>query len=183
MMSRLLAGLLVIVASSAPAVRAQSQSLEYDVKAAFLYNFARFVTWPADSFAAPDAPLSVCVLGEDPFGSRLDQLVEGERVNDRPLAVRRLSAASDAAACHLVFVSPSERARFGSILSSLDTRRLLTVSDTLEFLEAGGHLSFYIEDGHVRFAVNAAAIRECDFKVSSRLLQVARIHQPAGEQP
>jgi hypothetical protein len=183
MMSRLLAALLVIVASNAPAVRAQSQSLEYDVKAAFLYNFARFVTWPAGSFAAPDAPLSICVIGEDPFGSRLDELVEGERVNDRPLAVRRLAAPSDAAACHLVFVSPSERARFGPILSRIDTRRLLTVSDTLEFLEAGGHLSFYIEDGRVRFAVNAAAIRECDFKVSSRLLQVARIHQPAAEQP
>ena len=156
---------------------ATAQSLEYEVKAAFLYNFAKFVTWPPDAFAAPDSPITICVLGPDPFGSRLDDLVAGERVEEHPLLVRRLANAADAGDCHVLFVSPSERDRFPRILTTVNTRRVLTVSDTLEFLDAGGHFSFFLDSNRVRFAANTAALGPCEFQVSSKLLQVARIHR------
>jgi hypothetical protein len=170
--------LLVLVLTAALSTAARSQSLEYEIKAAFLYNFARFVTWPPDAFASSEAPLSICILGEDPFGPRLDELVAGERVEKRPLIVRRLERPAEAATCHMLFVSPSERARFGTILAAVDTHRVLTVSDTMEFLGAGGHVSFFLESNRVRFAVNAAATGGSEFQVSAKLMQVARIYEP-----
>ena len=162
---------------------AGAQSLEYDVKAAFLYNFARFVTWPPDAFAEPDSPIAICVIGEDPFGQRLDDLVAGERVDTRRLLVQRLAGTADAAGCHVLFVSPSERKRFPGVLKNVNVRRVLTVSDTLDFLEAGGHFSFYLESNRVRLAANTAALGLCEFQVSSRLLRVARIHPPTAPPP
>lgn len=154
---------------------AQPPSLEHEIKAAFLYNFVRFIVWPADAFAGPEAPLSICLVGQDPFGPTLDELVANERVDGRPLAVRRLAAPSKDAACHLLFASPSERARFASILKAVDTRRVVVVTDALDLLPLGGHISFFMESNRVRFAVNADAVRQAEFQVNSRLMRLARI--------
>ena len=162
---------------------AAAQTLEYDVKAAFLFNFARFVTWPPDAFPDAESPIAICVLGPDPFGPRLDEIVAGERIEQRPLLVRRLARPDAAAGCHVLFVSPSDRERFRTILTHVNTRRVLTVSDAIEFLDAGGHFSFYLEANRVRFAANTAALGGCDFQVSSKLLQVARIHTTPAAEP
>jgi hypothetical protein len=161
---------LALVAGAAP----RAQSVEDEVKAAFLYNFAKFVEWPAGAFAAPDEPIRFCLVGPDPFGRAIDDLLEGERVRGRPLAVRRLENVTARSRCHILFVSPAPRERYASLLRAVDTRRVLTVSDDLSFLAAGGHISFFIEGSRVRFAVNQAATATAEFRMSSKLLQVAR---------
>jgi hypothetical protein len=161
-------------ANTSAAARGQAGSLEYEVKAAFLYNFARFVQWPPHAFASGDAPLTICVLGSDPFGPALDDIVRVERVHGRPFAIARPGGPGAAAGCHILFVSSSEEPRYRDILARIDRRVILTVSDVTSFLAAGGHISFFLDGNHVRFAVNTAALRECDLQVSSKLLRVAR---------
>jgi YfiR/HmsC-like len=160
-----------------PTVGADVGSLEYGVKAAFLYNFVKFVEWPNSAFHATDSPVAICVLGADPFGRTLDDIVEGERVESRPLVVRRVDEAREAGACHLLFVSSSERTRFAPILAAVNTRRVLTVAESTEFLAAGGHIAFYLEANRVRFAINTGATAKSEFQVSSKLLRVARIYE------
>jgi hypothetical protein len=155
-----------------------SDSAEYDVKAAFLFNFAKFVEWPPSSFAGPDAPLAICVLGHDPFGATLDNVVQGERANDRLIAVERPPTALAARACQILFVSASERSRFADILRTVDRSRTLTVSDVPGFLEAGGALRFFLAGNHVRFEINAETTESAQFRVSSKLMRVARVTRP-----
>lgn len=187
-MSRLLFPLVVALAvafiTPARPATAQVESLEHEIKAAFLYNFVKFVQWPASSFSGADAPVTICLLGQDPFGTTLDDLIENEKVQGRPLAVRRLGRADAPAGCHVLFVAPAERTRFEAILRTVDTRRVLTVSDAMDFLAAGGHISFFMESNRVRFAVNAPAARDAEFQINSRLMRLARIHGgPDGGQP
>jgi len=171
-MRRVLGLAALALLTTAAVVRAQT--VEGEVKAAFLYNFAKFVEWPADAFEGPDDPITFCLAGRDPFGPVLDELLRGERVRGRPLAVRRLERDAAPRGCHILFVSPLEAGRFEALLRKVDTRRVLTVSDALPFLEAGGHVSFYIEASRVRFAVNQEACNAAAFRVSSKLLQLAR---------
>ena len=169
-----LAGLASLPAAGTLRAGGQAGSLEYEVKAAFLYNFARFVHWPPHVFASGDAPLTICVLGSDPFGPVLDDIVRVERVDGRMFAIARPQAPDAAAGCHILFVASSEEPRYRDILSRIDRRVILTVGDVTSFLAAGGHVSFFLEGNHVRFAVNTVALRECDLQVSSKLLRVAR---------
>jgi hypothetical protein len=175
----MLRGLVLLALLLAPSagVRAAAQPLEYEVKAAFLFNFAKFVEWGADAFAGPQDPVTLCVLGRDPFGEVLDETVRDEQVLNRTLTVRRIETPASSAGCHILFVSAAERARFAEILKNVNTRRTLTVSDRVEFLDAGGHLAFFLEGTRVRFAANPDSIARFEYQVSSRLMQVARIHR------
>jgi len=173
-----LACLLVAVPAAA-----QQPSIEHEVKAAFLYNFVRFVEWPATAFETSRSPLALCLAGTDVFGPVLDELVRNEEVGGRPLAVRRLAAAEPVVQCHLLFVSPSERGRFAAILGRVNTRQVLTVSDSLDFLDAGGHISFFMDSNRVRFAINADTVRAAEFRIDSRLMRLARIHKAAPGAP
>ena len=148
---------------------------EYDVKAAYLYNFAKFVEWPPEAFPSPDAPFAICVLGQDPFGRGLDDIVQGERVHDRPLVVRRLAGWDDAELCHILFVSASVREDFDQLLGSHTFRRTLTVSDVPGFLTAGGHIGFFLEGSSVRFAIHRGNVARTDLQISSKLMRVARL--------
>ena len=175
--------LIAFVARPQPA-NAQVESLEHEIKAAFLYNFVKFVEWPASSFPRPDAAVTICLMGPDPFGATLDDLIENEQVQGRPLAIRRLGRTDATAGCHVLFVAPAERGTFEAILRTVDTGRVLTVSDEMEFLAAGGHISFFMESNRVRFAVNAPVVRQAEFQINSRLMRLARIHgEPDGAQP
>jgi hypothetical protein len=153
---------------------AQNGAAEYDVKAAYLYNFARFVEWPA---AAPhrqsEATLDICVLGQDPFGTRLDAMMADATVRGRKLATRRLTSATAAAGCHVLFVSASERQEVTQILATLARADVLTVSDMPEFVRLGGMLQFVVQGNRVRFDVNLAACEAAGLRVSSDLLRVA----------
>jgi len=152
---------------------AAQRPAEYQVKAAYLYGFARFVDWPPDAPTAAGGAFVLCVLGEDPFGRLLDQATEGGQLKNHPVAVRRIARAEDAAACDTLFVSASEQARLPRILSVLDHHPILTVGDSPEFARSGGMIGFSTEGSRVRFTVTLPAAQEAGLMPQSELLRVA----------
>jgi hypothetical protein len=150
-------------------------SREYQIKAVFLFNFAQFVEWPATAFASPSAPLCIGVLGKDPFGSALDDTVQGETIRNRKLIVQRSNSPTDLKNCQLVYVSDSERARVPEVLSALTPQAVLTVSDIESFARRGGAINFYLEGNKVRFEINPNSARREGIKISSQLLALGRI--------
>lgn len=168
---RLLLGLLLACAAgSAPAQRAG----EYEVKAAFLTNFAKYVEWPARAFDSPTAPLRVCVLGENPFGSVLEAFVAAERKTPRPLRFEEVESAEAAAACHIVYLG-RRLPELRRDLARLGDRPVLTVGEGEAFAEEGGIIAFRLERGRVRLTVNLATAQRAGLKISSRLLRLARV--------
>jgi hypothetical protein len=154
-------------------VAAQSGELgEYPVKAAFLLNFTKFVEWPPRAFDNPTAPLNICILGDDPFGRILDQIVEGEIVNGRKLAVERIRRAPAPKACQVLFFAKSEKDVPAAIEAAGDG--VLTVSDQEGFVREGSIISFVVQGRHVRFDINQRAASKAGLSLSSRLLNVAR---------
>lgn len=173
---RLVLGLaLVPLLGAAPSAEAPKGSREYQIKAAFLFNFARFVEWPVAAFPSADSPLKLCILGEDPFGAALDETVRGERVRERQLVVQRLAEVVDVSSCQLVFLSASERGRFPEILGELVSKSVLTVSEVEDFAAEGGMINFVLVDNRVRFEINPSAAKRSGLKVSSELLRLGRI--------
>ena len=136
---------------------------EYQVKAAYLYGFGRFVEWPASAAAAGDGAFVLCVLGEDPFGRLLDRAVEGGLLKNQPVSVRRIDRAEDSASCDTLFVSASEEPRLPRILSVLARRPVLTVGDSPDFAQRGGMIGFSVEGSRVRFTVNLWAPNHVEF--------------------
>lgn len=147
---------------------------EYQVKAAFLFNFAKFVEWPPGRFGGPNAPLVIGVLGEDPFGEALEQSIQNKEIQGRPIELRRLRAGEDLEACHVLFVSRSENARLGPILGAVKNSAVLTVGEMEQFLEQGGMINFFIEADSVKFEINPKAAEQCGLKLSAKLLAVSR---------
>lgn len=165
-------GLLLVVG----AARAQeARDLEYEVKAAFLLKFAMFVQWPTNALAADlQVPLVVGILGEDPFGGRFDQVIKTEKVNGRPIEVRRARRAAELLDCQVVFICASEAPRFAEVIAAFQPRPILTVADEAGFAAQGGMIGFFKEAGKVRFEINPSAIERAGLKASSKLLQVGR---------
>ena len=157
-------------------VSAQSQRIsEYQVKAAYLYNFARFVEWPEELFSDENDPLVIGLLGDDPFGEILETTIRGKTINGRRLKVRRLDHKADAVACHLLFVGRSEENHVEEILAELKNVGILTVSDIESFAYVGGIIGFMLIDDHVRFEINSRAANDVGLTISARLLSVARV--------
>jgi len=146
---------------------------EYQVKAAFLYNFARFVDWPPQAFATSDEPLMVCVLGEDPFGRALDDVLSGKRIEGRALSVRRISDARRTKGCHIVFISSLDRKQALAVLAAMNEPGLLTIGESGNAASGDTIISFVLEEGKVRFAIDSAAAERAKLRVSSRLLSLA----------
>lgn len=157
---------------------ADSNTAEYRVKAAFLYNFSKFVEWPAIALGDKDKPFVIGVCGEDPFGSDLNKTVEGKTVEGRPYSIRRFRRAADVGPCHILFISESERSRAAKIIDGLQNAHTLVVGDTDGFIQRGGAVNFIIEDRKVRFEINPEAISRAGLKVSSKLLALAKIVKP-----
>jgi hypothetical protein len=175
-LAKLASGLLVTLAAMLFVPRfAVAAPSEYQVKAVFLFNFARFVEWPADAFASASTPFAVCILGRDPFGKDLDDVIKGETVNGRPLVVRRLQSTADATDCHILFISQSEDRRLGEVLSSVDRRSTLTVSDLPGAAQRGVMIRLVTERGRIRLRVNVETARAADLTISSNLLRSAEI--------
>lgn len=155
---------------------------EHEVKAAFLYNFARFVEWPKEAWASPDQPFVVGVLGEDPFGETLDRTLAGKTVAERPIVVRRLSSSEGAHEVQILFVSSSEGPRLARILYALTDIPVLTVGEPSGFAEQGGMIGFRTEDRRIRFDINTERAQRAGLRISSQLLKLARIVGGDGEQ-
>jgi uncharacterized protein DUF4154 len=154
---------------------AQESLTEYQVKAAYLFNFLKFVEFPSEAFADPLAPMVIGVVGEDPFGSALPQVVIGKTVQGRDLVVRLYRPGEELRGAHLLFISASERKRIPMILSSLHGTSVLTVSDAVGFVDAGGMIQFLKENDRVRFAINVDATNQAKLKMSSKLLSLAKV--------
>ncbi|MGH9716441.1 MAG: YfiR family protein [Candidatus Acidiferrales bacterium] len=170
---RLAALVLWGVLLAAPGVRAQgSRATEYQVKAAYMYNFALFVSWP-EIAKSSSGPFGVCVLGEDPFGSILDSTFAGETLDGRSVFVERVANAGEARPCRILFISRSETKDLKTILSALNNAEVLTVSDIPDFSRRGGMIQFVWKGDSVRFEVNLAAAKSVGLVLSSDLLKVA----------
>jgi hypothetical protein len=152
-----------------------SAAPEYQVKAVFLFNFAQFVAWPAGAFPDSAAPLVIGVLGEDPFGSYLDEAVRGELVQAHPLTVRRYRRVDEITDCHILFINRHEVDDLEDILGALKGRGVLTVSDAEGFAERGGMIRFVTDRNRIRLRINLEAARAADLTLSSKLLRPATI--------
>ena len=154
--------------------RAAAPTAEYQVKAAFLFNFAQFVDWPAMAYADEKAPLVIGVIGPDPFGAYLDGLVQGEKIDGHPIVVRRF-AEGEKLECHMLFVSAATAGRMDRIRAQLIGQPVLTVGDTDNFSRLGGLVRFVTEQGKIHLRINAAAAKASGLTISSKLLRWATI--------
>lgn len=164
-----------LFAGTASAVLAQAEALEeYQVKAAFLYQFTKFIEWPSDAFPDANAPFSICVAGADPFGNTLNQVFQQKTVGQRRLELRRSAHGEGLQGCQILFISSSERKRFPAILDKVKGTPVVTVSESDRFMQAGGTINFFLSEERVRFDINLEATEGTGLKFSSRLLSVAR---------
>jgi hypothetical protein len=146
---------------------------EYQVKAAFVVNFASFVEWPAEAFRGPQDAFTICVLGRDPFGHWLEGLAQGKVVDGRAFVVRHVNDAPQVSGCQILFLSASERLRFRSILQDLKGCSVLTVGDTNDFLAAGGVIALRMDEGKIRIQIHAEGAKERNLRISAHLLSLA----------
>jgi hypothetical protein len=151
----------------------ESQPTEYQIKAAFLFNFAKFVEWPPAAFAEATSPMVIGVLGENPFGDDLEQTIRGKTINNRPLVIKEFRSPAEATNCHVLFISTSEKQRLPEILKSLHGASVLTVGETDRFTETGGMINFVAEGNKIRFQINEVAAKSAGLKISSKLLSLA----------
>lgn len=152
--------------------QAQTAPKAYQVKAAFLYNFSQFVEWPPTAFSNQASPFVIGILGKDPFGAYLHELVKGERINGHPIQVQRYGDEKEIKNCHILFINlPSTI----NALSALENQSTLTVSDADNFARQGGMIRFFTENNKIRLEINPAAAKEASLNISSKLLRVAQI--------
>ncbi len=159
----------LLLATPAPGPPAVS---EYKVKAAFLFNFAKFVEWP-EREGDTDA-VTIGVIGFDPFGENLEQVVRDKTVGSKRIAIRRFAGVEELEPCDILFISPSESSRLDAILRALDGTATLTVGEDEGFVQKGGIIRFFTEQSKIRFEINLDAAEYEGLRLSSRLLQVAR---------
>ncbi|MFQ5708970.1 MAG: YfiR family protein [bacterium] len=175
-------GLLVIIFIFSATGHAQNSNVsrltnvsEYQVKAAFLYNFAKFVDWPKEVIADSSKPIIIGILGKDPFGLDLDQTIAGETVKGRKLVVKRFHQIADLEFCHILYISPSEKKNLAKIIEKVKNSSVLSVSEVKRFAEEGGIINLFNENNKVRFEINVQAAERAGLRISSRLLRLATI--------
>ncbi len=165
--------LVPLLAASSGRAQHPPSPREYDVKAVFLFNFARFVEWPTSSVAQAEGEIVIGILGDDPFGAALDRAVRNETIREKPIVIRRAKRLEDLPPCHLIYLDIPDRGRLRSILLSLRKRGILTVGEGEEFTRLGGIIGFQTRQNHIRFLINLKAAEREGFRISSKLLQVA----------
>lgn len=148
---------------------------EYLIKAAYLYHFAMFIDWPTDAFRAKASPITIGIVGSDPFGPALDATIRDKKIDGRPLAVKRLQWSDDLRQSHILFIGSSEAGKIGELARRVEGRPILIVGETTDLATRGASINFRIDDGRVRFDVNVDAAKKARLSISSKLLKVARI--------
>jgi hypothetical protein len=166
----LILGLVSLVSEFA---QAQTPPTEYEVKAAFIYNFAKFVEWPASSFDSATAPLRLCVLGSNPLYADLQNIVAEKRIGSRSLQVRRVEAV-EIKDCHVLFLGSVESYRLQQALQAAQGTGVLTIGDVAGFLDQGGMINFVFDQNRIRFEVNLKAAQGAHLQLSSKLLSLAK---------
>ena len=148
---------------------------EYQVKAIFLYNFVRFITWPDAAFPDAHTPITIGILGDDPFGPLLEEAVQGEVIDGRSLTIKRSTRVEEVIDSHMLFVGKSEKGRVGQILAAVQGKSILTVGETEAFARQGGIINFITVDNKVRYEINLEAAKRAHLDISSKLLSLAKI--------
>jgi hypothetical protein len=169
----------LVLGSSSRTFGAGDDEAEYQLKLAFLYNFAKFVLWPPDAFHGPEAPLTICVAGEDPFKGALKAVLRGRTVGGHALELRTLKQAGDPRSCQIVFVRSSEKRAAPGILAQVKGGVTLTVGEAKGFTEQGGMINLTMRDNKIGFEVNIEAASQSHLQISSKLLALARIVRSA----
>lgn len=167
----LMSGLWLVLSSWAHA-----GNTETDVKAAFIYNFTKFVEWPK-AVLAPGAPLQLCALGKDDLSNRLN-LLHGREAQGHELHIRSLSALDDWRGCHIMFIARENDTRLDQLQKALGDAAVLTVSDIPDFTRKGGMIGLFVESNRVQFMINLDIAQRAGLKLSARMLQLARITRP-----
>ena len=172
--------LLALALGLLPGSLRAAPSLEYAVKAAYLPKFIPFITWPDGAFAGADAPFTICLLGRDRFGGKLDQAAAGLRAGDHVVQVRHLAAPDPSANCQLIFLpAGSDPALAQGTLNAMRGRPVVTVTDS--GVPVHGMISFVIENNHVRFDIDDAMAAEAGLAISSKLLGLAHAVRMRGQ--
>jgi YfiR/HmsC-like len=167
--------LVVLLALLGPATRVDAQDVtEVTLKGAFLFNFARFTEWPAETFHA-DSTVSACVLGDRDIADALSRTVAGKQVSGRSVAVTLVAPDAPLPACHVLYLSSVVERRIDDILSTVRELPVLTVSDADAFAQRGGIVQMFVEDGKMKFRVNARSAKRARLALSSRLLALAEL--------
>jgi hypothetical protein len=172
--------IIALILFNAAAGNAQSQKeLEYKLKAVYLFNFLQFSEWPDSAFTDARSPIILGVVGNDPFGTVLDEVLQSEKVGVHPITVVRFRTADEITSCQALFVCMSEKDNCQTILNGVQGYATLTVSEISGFNYLGGCIRFYIENNKLRFEINMKALKQAQLKVSSKLLRLARIINPS----
>lgn len=151
---------------------AQEPAQEYQIKAAFLFNFAKFVDWPADAFPNTNSPIVIGVLGKNVFGHYLQDTIQDKKVRNRSFEFKEYTSVNEVTNCHILFISPALRDDYPDIVKALHNSSVLTVSETDEFLKAGGMVNFTIVENKVHFEIADEAAKKAGLKISSKLLSL-----------
>jgi YfiR/HmsC-like len=154
------------------------KEIEYKLKAVYILNFLQFTEWPDSIFENNNAPITVAILGKDPFGKIIDETVKDEKIGGHPILIKRFEDLTGIDSCRVVFICLSKRETYKSILKLIDGFPTLTISSITGFADEGGDIGFYIEDNKLRFAVNLQSLNKSDIKISSKLLRLAKIINP-----
>lgn len=152
-----------------------SASREYQLKAAFLYNFTKFIEWPPQSFSGASAPIVIGVLGDSPFGAQLVQVVKDRNVNGRSIVVRRVETAAEARSAHLLFVGADEDGRFVELEPAIRGSPIVTIGESPSFAQTGGTINFVLEDDKVRFEINMDSAEHAGLRISAQLQKLAKL--------
>jgi hypothetical protein len=152
-----------------------AESAEYLLKLAFLYNFAKFVEWPADAFRSPDAPLAICIVGHNPFSLDVENELRTRPVGGHPVEFVVAKPTDTLNMCHIVFIPVTEKDQAARIVRSLKGSVALTVGESEGFAVRGGMVNFTVEGGKVRFEINRHAADRAGLKISSKLLSLANV--------
>jgi hypothetical protein len=147
---------------------------EYQVKAAFIFNFAKFIEWPPPAFSGPEAPMCIGVLGDSALAAELEKLLRDKKVNNRAIVAKECRTEEEIKSCHVLFVGASESRRLPELLQQLGQTNVLTVSETENFIRDGGMINLYREGNKFRFQINDQAARNAGLKIASKLLELSR---------
>ena len=168
-------GLTALLLGSNPGYGGEPALTKYQVEAVFLFNFAKYVDWPPAAFTNTTAPITIGVLGTNPFGDSLQHVAEGKTINGRPVIIKHLAADSDLAGCQILFISDSEASRMGEILDKAGALPILTVGEDEQFAQKSGMINFVLKEGKVRLEIDLGAAKKAGLTISSHLLAVADV--------
>jgi len=170
------------VAGLAPGLAQNPVSKEYQIKAAYLYNFAKFVEWPDPAFTNNDSPLVIGVFGQNPFGGELTAIAKDHKIHGRNIVIKHVATVTEARGVHLMFFGAAEAGHLAETLAALKANSVLTVGESEKFITAGGMINFVLAENTVRFEINAAAAEQQGLKISAQLLKLAKAVRPKPRQ-